>query len=449
MLDKNDTPFQINRLYEEFFERGLQYFFPFATFQPLGSDPSGQEEAMDGNAATSVLRLPWLGAQYVFHNHVPFTAHDLRMLDSVRAVLTARYHMLRDADRNGLDVERFWGLPEDHYVSAFLDRRPYAARVQSRPDRIAEAIAVLRTSALTTYENRRISTGALLLGTAPDPCHALPDAPPHPLRYSAALTRARSFHRLSDGLTTLALVDQAGFFIDVIDMQQWSAPYGTLPVPVPSPAGYAAHSRATLCGGHICLILTATGEMKIFADGVQVFRFLDGRWRITNALEKYRLWQQGLRNAPLAERLFVTALNLAEERRGGLLVVLDDPHAVGRLISHSDLLSSTPSPHPAPGHASKDQFHYLLRDKCVLTLPTTILETIARIDGAVILDTDANLLAFGAILHYPDLAKLHPENIEGGRASAAIAASRFGRALKISEDGLISFYQNGKQIWDM
>ena len=162
-------------------------------------------------------------------------------------------------------------------------------------------------------------------------------------------------------------MDQAGCFIDVIDVQQWSAPYGTLPVPVPNPARYAAHSRATLCGGHLCLILTATGEMKIFADGLQVFRFLDGRWRITNAVEKYRLWQQGLRNTTFADLLFVTALNLAEERRGGLLVVLDDPHAVGRLISHSDLLSSTPSPHLAPGHASKDQFHYLLRDKCVGT----------------------------------------------------------------------------------
>jgi hypothetical protein len=449
MMNDNDAPFQLNRLYEEFFERGLQYFFPFATFQPLGPAPPGHKETRDGNAATSVLRLPWLGAQYAVHNHMPFTAHEVRMLDSVRAVLTTRYHMLRDADRTGLAVERFWGLPEDRYVSAFLDRRPYAEHVQARPDRIAEAIEVLRTSALTTYENRRISTGALLFGTAPDPCHALPASPPHPLRYSSALTRARSFHRLSDGLTTLALVDQEGFFVDVIDVQQWSAPYVTLPAPVPSPARYAAHSRATLCGGHICLILTATGEMKIFADGVQVFRFLDGRWRITDALAKYRLWQQGLRNATLADILFVTALNLAEERRGGLLVVLDDPRAAGRLISHSDLLSSTPSPHPAPGHASKDQFHYLLRDKCVLTLPTTILETIARIDGALLLDTDANLLAFGAILHYPDLAKLHPENIEGGRASAAIAASRFGRALKISEDGLISFYHNGRHLWDM
>ena len=342
-MNNNDAPLQLNRLYEEFFERGLQYFFPFATFQPLGAAPPGPTETVEGNAATAVVRAPWLGAHYAVHNPVPFTAHDVRMLDSVRAVLTARYHMLRDAERHGLNVERFWGLPEDRYVSAFLDRQPYAEHVQVRPDRIAATIEVLRTSALTTYENRRISTGALLFGTAPDPCHALPASPPHPLRYATALTRARSFHRLSDGLTTLALVDPEGLFVDIIDVQQWSAPYETLPVPVPSPARYAAHSRATLCGGHLCLILTATGEMKIFADGVQVLRFLDGRWRITNAVEKYHRWQQGLRNAPFADLLFVTALNLAEERRGGLLVVLDDPHAVSRLISHSDLLTRRPA----------------------------------------------------------------------------------------------------------
>ena len=58
MMHDSDTPLQLNRLYEEFFERGLQYFFPFATFTPLGSDSPGHEAIMEGNAATSVLRLP-------------------------------------------------------------------------------------------------------------------------------------------------------------------------------------------------------------------------------------------------------------------------------------------------------------------------------------------------------------------------------------------------------
>jgi DNA integrity scanning protein DisA with diadenylate cyclase activity len=77
------------------------------------------------------------------------------------------------------------------------------------------------------------------------------------------------------------------------------------------------------------------------------------------------------------------------------------------------------------------------------------LESVARIDGGIVLDRDCNLLAFGAILRHQDLTDFHPENIEGGRTTAAIAASRFGHVLKVSEDGLISLFQNGKCIWDM
>jgi len=84
----------------------------------------------------------------------------------------------------------------DRYVSAFLDRRVYVDETWKRPDRIGDAIEVLRTSALTTYENRRISTGALLFGTSPDPCHELPECPPGALRYSSALTAAKTYQDL-------------------------------------------------------------------------------------------------------------------------------------------------------------------------------------------------------------------------------------------------------------
>src|SRR5437870_13278880 len=83
------------------------------------------------------------------------------------------------------------------------------------------------------------------------------------------------------------------------------------------------------------MILTPNGEMKIFADGVQVFHFLDGRWRLTDAQRKYDLWKEAIRDTELAERLFTTALNLAEDRRGGLLVVLDDPEMAASLVSRS------------------------------------------------------------------------------------------------------------------
>jgi len=197
------------------------------------------------------------------------------------------------------------------------------------------------------------------------------------------------------------------------------------------------------------MILTPNGEMKILADGVQVFRFLDGRWRLTDAEQKYGMWRHAVGGSELAERLFVAALNLAEDRRGGLLVVLEEPGSVRKLVSRTDLLSSLPEHDPQLISGSKDRLHYLLHQKRVLDLPTAVLETVARIDGGIVLDRDSNLLAFGAILRHHDLTDFHPENIEGGRTTAAIAASRFGHVLKVSEDGLISFFQNGKCIWDM
>ena len=197
------------------------------------------------------------------------------------------------------------------------------------------------------------------------------------------------------------------------------------------------------------MILTPNGEMKIFADGVQVFNFLDGRWRLTDAQRKYDLWTEAVGNVELAERLFTAALNLAEDRRGGLFVVLDDPAIAPRLVSRTDLVSSLPNHGHKAVAGAKDQFHYLLRQKRIMDLPSAVLETVARIDGGIVLDSHSNLLAFGAILRHPDLADVFPETIEGGRTTAAISASRFGNVLKISEDGLISFFQNGRCIWDI
>ncbi len=147
---------------------------------------------------------------------------------------------------------------------------------------------------MKTAESR---PGTLLFGTQPDPCHALPSTPPGALRYSLALTSIRSFYRLCDGLQTLALVDQDGCLAEVIDVEQWAEPFSNTELPVPSADRYRTHSRATLCGGHVCMILTPNGEMKIIANGVQIFRFLDGRWRLTEAEQKYEMWGRAIGNS--------------------------------------------------------------------------------------------------------------------------------------------------------
>ena len=449
MRNRTKAPAFLDGLYGSLVKNGIGYFFPSANLEAVAAGSGEGAQGMVENPGGSSLTLNWLGAQYVLDNGKPFTASELSLVKSIGTVLDSRYRMLLDANLVEQRFELFRGLPEDRYVSAYVDSRPYLGNVWKGTDRVEDVIEVLRTTSLSTYENRRISTGTLLFGTQPDPCHALPSTPPGALRYSLALTSIRSFYRLCDGLQTLALVDQDGCLAEVIDVEQWAEPFSNTELPVPSADRYRTHSRATLCGGHVCMILTPNGEMKIFANGVQVFRFLDGRWRLTDAEQKYEMWRQAIGETELAQRLFVAALNLAEDRRGGLLVVLEDPGNVTTLVSGTDLLSSLPDRDHEAISGSKDQLHYLLHQKRVLELPTAVLETVARIDGGIVLDRDSNLLAFGAILRHQDLTDFHPENIEGGRTTAAIAASRFGHVLKVSEDGLISFFQNGKCVWDM
>ena len=442
------APHFIDGLYRDSIKGGIGYFFPSVTFQSLDRESRPSQDFAEETGGRSVV-MNWLGSRYSLTRDEPFTESELKLLRSIEAVSDSRYRMVVDATHVEQRVELFRGLPEDRYVSAYLDHAPYNEPVWKGPDRLLDAIEVLRTSSLSTYENRRISTGALLFGNSPDPRHELPANPAGALRYSPALTSIRSFFRLCDGLHTVALVDPRGFLAEVVDVERWAEPYSDIPLLVPSPARYRNHSRATLCGGHVCMVLTPNGEMKIIANGVQVFRFWDGRWRLTDAERKYNLWTAAIGNLELSERLFVAALNLAEDRRGGLLVVLDAPSSASKLVSTTDLLTSFPGRSPDLFVGTKDQLHYLLHHKRVLDIPATVLETLARIDGATVLDRDSNLLAFGAILRHQDVADLHPENIEGGRTTAAIAASRFGSVLKISEDGFISFFQKGKCVWEI
>jgi len=449
MFDPTQTPPFIDELYAKLVEGAIHYFFPSATFGFTNAAVSPADHGVLPDSAGTSLALNWFGSQYSVVRETPFSDSELKLLRAIGAVLDSRYHMIADNTQVEQRFELFRGLPEDRYVSSYIDGNSYANHGWQGPDRVHDAIEVLRTSSLSTYENRRIATGALLFGQHPDSCHERPITPQGALRYASELTSIRSFYRLSDGLQTLALVDQNGFFVEIVAIDEWAQPFWDMPLPVPAPARYQSHARATLCGGHVCMILTPNGEMKVFADGLQAFRFWDGRWRITDAERKYDLWRQALGNAELAERLFTAALNLAEDRRGGLLVVLDDPAAAKKLVSRIDLLSGNVPGGERSVSGSRDQFHYLLHEKRILDVPTSVLETVARIDGGIVLDKDSNLLAFGAILRHPDMTDLHPETIEGGRTTAAVSASRFGNVLKVSEDGLISFYRNGKCIWDM
>ncbi len=440
----------LSGLYSELLENGIGYFFPGATLERVSQGGEQMPGLLGAVPSGGQVEFEWMGSGYTLTSSSKLSDHERRLLRSIGMVLSARYQLLTNEELAAQSFQLFRGLPEDRFVSAFLDPTPHASAeaIAEIPDRVADSIEVLRTSSMSTYENRRIATGVLLFGSTPEPCHVPPQTPQQALRYSHQLTGIRSFHRLCDGLRTLALVDQNGTLAELIDVHEWSEPYRDMPLAVPTSSAYTDHCRATLCGGHICLILSPNGEIKIYSDGVPVFRFIDGKWRLVDARHRYGLWKKAIGNAELAERLFGVALNLTESRRGALFVVLDKRESVSQLVSQADLLDHLQDD-AVDGVTSKDQLHYLLRDKSVLDVPPTVLENIARIDGAVVLCPDSNLLAFGAILHHQSSEEAMNRTVEGGRTTAAIAASRYGTVLKISEDGLISMYRGGQCLWEM
>ncbi len=434
----------IDGLYSELLQRSIRYFLPDKHWVQLGTVEVTEPVLVVEAKGSHRIELEWLGARYCLSSsRHPFSQGELRMVRTIGSVLGVRYRLLFDAPLAAKSYHMFRGFSEDRFISAFLDPnlllRPETMNV---PDRIGDAIEALRISSSSTYENRRIETGVLLFGSQRDPCHVVPPRPEGSLRYSKELTAIRSFHQLCDGLQTVALVDRDGLLVEIVDVHAWARPFHDYPLAVPSAHRFEAHSRATLCGGHVCLVLTPNGEIKVFANGGEVFQFIEGRWRLTDAAEKYAMWEKSIGDVKFAERLFTVALNLAEERRGGLFVVLRDGVGTQKLLLNTDLLSNEEKPSPG----TKRELHYLLKGARVLDLPASVLETVARIDGAIVTDRSSQILSFGAILLG---RKEETEAIEGGRTTAAISASRHGDVLKISEDGLISYYCDGARIWEM
>jgi hypothetical protein len=96
------------------------------------------------------------------------------------------------------------------------------------------------------------------------------------------------------------------------------------------------------------------------------------------------------------------------------------------------------------------QLLHMLRGRTAVGLDPAILAGLAKTDGATVTDSSGRLLAIGAILLHGEPPEPHSNlAVEGARTTAAMAAARFGAVLKVSEDGLITFYDRQERIWDI
>ena len=99
---------------------------------------------------------------------------------------------------------------------------------------------------------------------------------------------------------------------------------------------------------------------------------------------------------------------------------------------------------------TRGQLLHMLRGRNACELDPAVLAGLARTDGATVMDPTGRLLAVGAILLHSEPPEPHSNlAVEGARTTAAMAAGRYGAVLKVSEDGLITFYDQRERIWDI
>ena len=440
--------FAASALYDNLLQAALHQFFSRATFEtePIPSLSSDGRLAIEPTGDPSVLTIRWFGSRHVLHVPAtrPFTTHEVRLARAIGTVLAARYRAIFDPKQMLERGELFRGAIEDRYIAAFLDGD--SGDSHSRADLTATAIEVLRVAALSSYENRSISSGVLLLASDDDPGSRRNVSHEDMYPYTQALTAIKSFYRLSDGLETVFLVNRRGQVLDIVEVARYAQPAQLL---VPCTTRYRPHARATLGNGSLCIVLSPSHEIKVFTDGVQTFSFRNAQWHLLDLQAKYDMWARAVGNPPLAERLFQTAVDLADAREGALFVVLRDPAvSLPQLVAPADQLELPR--HAAGALPSRGQLMYMLRGRSACELDPAVLSGLARTDGATVTDASGRLLAVGAILLHTEPPEPHSSlPVEGARTTAAMAAGRFGAVLKVSEDGVITFYDRQERIWDI
>jgi DNA integrity scanning protein DisA with diadenylate cyclase activity len=450
-------------LYHALLRQQIDHFFPDARLHLEGDHSPIEWQASTHRPNYSIrgepdgieLSIDWFGSSYTFHpaSPVPLLASERKLLEAIVRVLDLRFRTLIDAD--AIDrSELFDYALEDVIVTEYL--------APPSPMRLPVAMEAMRMAALSTYEDRRVSSGALLLGTEHDP--AFPERTNHPdaPRYNVRLTSIKIIHRLCDGLRTVFVVDCRGDLAWAVDIQRWTERVqGHVPLSAPCPRRYESHARATRTGDHVGLVLTPSQEIKVFAGGTLAFTFSNARWRLMDVPSKFDAWTRSVgETAPpgLAARLFQAAMNLSEDRVGALIVLIRDPEeSLPNLVAPGDRIEDHLVPDPdapteadhLPPRMAKRALHHLIFSRRINDLDPSVLESLAGVDGAVVVDRRGNLMAFGAILRITPEAILAARASEGARTVAALAASYHGPVLKVSQDGVLSMYLGGRRVLEL
>jgi hypothetical protein len=301
---------------------------------------------------------------------------------------------------------------------------------------VRSVLAALHTLSEQTYENK-----ALVFGCVLDPEETSSRTQS---QFPEPFLSAKKYKALSDGFRTAYHISAHGDVVDFVDLDRFPGTALTERHYFPDWAESMARvSRFGRCG----IVLTRQGDVLIFDEGSLRFTYRYGRWRYWNHAHVVRL----LRDRARAQRvprqilgnvvgsIYRAALDISFRRSGGLFVILHNRKGIRDIIRDGDAIGDKKRVSP------DIEFDSVVRAHKIQSLPRSVAVELASLDGAVVLANSGEILAYGAILQ-PKKAGAVARS-EGSRTKAAIGASHYGLAIKISSDGDITIYHDGKEFF--
>lgn len=263
--------------------------------------------------------------------------------------------------------------------------------------------------------------------------------------YPGRLPTRKRTPLLFDGTQSTLVVDCAGHVVRGVERASLPATDSTSSASVRAfdelpgiDGGLTAAASAAFRG--IGIHLRADRSIVIFDEGTLLFLRRGLRWRSV-AFESFAALLVGLgaTSAAIAQRLARAALRLSMQGHGAILAIAQSRGDLVRVTQHKDRVLPGPD---VPGSSVDDDLARMLRLPDVAT--ASGLARLARLDGATVIDTAGNVIAYGAIVRSSD------SQGEGARSAAARTLSTAVEvAISVSHDGPITVYRDGAPVMEL
>jgi len=300
---------------------------------------------------------------------------------------------------------------------------------------LTDVFSAIHELAEQTYENRPLTFGAVL-----DPEETSDgDAPIFPRQ----LFDSKKYKALSDGFRTAYHISSEGHLLAFVDLERFDERSLSEKNYFPQWAEHLAKaSRHGRCG--ICL--SRQGDILVFDEGTLRFTYRYGRWQYWNHnhllnLLKNRARSQNVLPSTIGRvvtSVYRASVDVSFRRSGGLFVVLHNRRRLAKIVRRGDELGSEDR------ESADKEFDKLLTGYTMQGLPWPVVVELASLDGAVVVDNSGEVRAYGSVLQPKKRGSL--KGTEGSRTKAAIGASNYGLAVKISSDGAITVYHDGEEF---